>query len=82
MVKDQPGAIYVDIRGNPTPDFEWQKDGVALNITGRYSVASNGTLFISKVETGDAGTYEVEGSKNLFNEKIDGIAVEICGKYY
>ena len=82
MVKDQPGAIRVDIRGIPTPDFEWVKDGVELNITGRYRVLFNGTLLISKVESGDEGTYDVLGTKNFYSDDEKGIMVKMRGEYY
>ena len=82
MVRDQPGSIRVDIRGNPTPDFKWKKGGVQLNITGRYSVLFNGTLLISKVESGDNGTYDVSGTKNFFSADVKGIVVKMRGEYY
>ena len=80
LIKDQPGAIYIDIRGYPQPDFVWKKNNTALNITGRYSVASNGTLLISKVQTGDDGAYSVFGIKQFYNSLTEDIVVKLLGK--
>jgi hypothetical protein len=80
LIKDRPGAIQIDIRGYPTPDFVWKKDGVNLNITGRYSVAHNGTLLISKVQSGDAGTYDAVGEKNFVDAKSGDITVTLLGE--
>jgi hypothetical protein len=80
LIKDQPGAIYIDIRGYPPPDFTWKKDTVQLNIEGRYSVAPNGTLLISKVESGDDGTYDATGSKKFRNAPSGDIVVTLLGE--
>ena len=81
MIKDKPGAIKIDIRGYPPPDFTWKKDGVKIdNSTGRYHVATNGTLIISNVETGDAGTYDATGEKNLYLAKSGDIVVSVLGE--
>ncbi len=80
MIKDQPGAIYIDIRGYPPPSFTWKKDGAELNIADRYSIGPNGTLIISKVESGDAGTYSAKGTAGFFDALSGNIVVTILGK--
>ena len=82
MIKDQPGAIYIDIRGYPPPDFTWKKNNVELNITARYSVAPNGTLQISKVESGDDGNYTARASKDFVHADSGDIVVTLHGEYY
>ena len=81
LIKDQPGAVVVDIRGYPPPDYVWKKDGTDLNITGRYSIASNGTLLISMVQTGDNGTYILTASKSIFHANSGDIVVTLRGDY-
>jgi hypothetical protein len=82
LIKDKPGAIYIDIRGYPEPDFVWKKNATVLNITGRYSVASNGTLFISKVQTGDNGTYAATATKDFYTAESGNIVVKLLGEWY
>ncbi|CAB3997058.1 neural cell adhesion molecule 1-like isoform X1 [Paramuricea clavata] len=77
LIKDQPGAIYIDIRGYPQPDFVWKKNDTVLNITDRYSVASNGTLLISKVQTGDNGTYAATATKDFYTAESGNIVVKL-----
>ncbi len=49
-------SLSVTASGNPTPTFQWQKDGV--NLAG----ATGATYAIASVVTGDAGSYTVVAS--------------------
>ncbi|XP_046853940.1 hemicentin-1-like isoform X2 [Xenia sp. Carnegie-2017] len=77
IIKDKPGAIYIDIHGYPRPDFLWRRNGQELNVTGRFSVADNGTLLISNVQSSDDGNYSAIASKNNFNAESGVIAVKV-----
>ncbi len=80
LIKGQPGAIYVDIRGYPPPYFTWRKNTAELNITGRYSVAPNGTLLITKVEIGDDGTYDTRANMNFAHVSSGDVIVTLLGE--
>ncbi|XP_063930997.1 peroxidasin isoform X2 [Zophobas morio] len=44
--------------GDPTPGIQWQKDGAALQRTGRTKVSLTGNLYIFNVVPEDQGRYE------------------------
>ena len=69
----------MNIRGYPHPNFTWKKDGVALNITGRYDLAFNGSLLISKVESGDGGVYSADAHEDIYSAASGDITVNILG---
>jgi hypothetical protein len=43
--------------GNPTPTYQWQKNGVNLTNGGNISGATSATLTLSSVTAGNAGSY-------------------------
>lgn len=81
LIKDMPGAIYVDIRGYPRPDFVWRKDNAVLNITAtdRYKVAPNGTLLMANVESGDGGIYALTAELDFSLARSGNINVTLYG---
>lgn len=51
------GAFSVVASGNPTPTYQWKKDGIALSNSGTISGATTNTLSIINAANVDAGNY-------------------------
>jgi alpha-tubulin suppressor-like RCC1 family protein len=52
-------AFTVSVSGSPPLMYRWQKDGAALTNGGRLAGADAATLWITNVQSGDAGNYWV-----------------------
>ncbi|XP_036769471.2 hemicentin-2 isoform X1 [Manis pentadactyla] len=60
LVEPVGGSVRLDcvVRGNPTPDIRWIKDGLPLRSTHLRHQLQNGSLTIRRTEMDDAGQYQ------------------------
>ncbi|KAM9476100.1 hemicentin-1 isoform 3-T3 [Clarias gariepinus] len=57
VLLNQEVVLNCDVHGFPKPSVTWVKDGVPIATGQRLVVLSDGTLRLSQVSLGDAGTY-------------------------
>ncbi|XP_071837121.1 peroxidasin homolog isoform X3 [Apostichopus japonicus] len=66
-VEVQKGAsaiISCSVRGNPTPQITWRKDGQNVLQDQRFRILRNGSLYITRVKEGDQGLFVLEASNS------------------
>lgn len=66
-VEAQRGAsaiISCSVRGNPTPQITWRRDGQNVLRDQRFRILRNGSLYITRVREEDAGLYVLEASNS------------------
>ena len=69
-------TISAPIRGSPTPDLSWYKNGEPVTTGGRFTVQADGSLEVTNVTTDDAGSYTIHITNDVgFDEETMDIIV-------
>ena len=56
----QPTTLHVIVRGDPTPEINWTKDGEPIN----YPIQEDGSLYMYTTSTDDQGCYTVTATNS------------------
>jgi len=70
IIADSSGIVSCSAEGTPTPQIDWRRqDGIPLE-KGRFTLLSNGSLYINLVRPQDKGPYictfrQTKGSKRV-----------------
>ena len=51
----QPTTFHITVKGDPTPEINWTKDGQPIN----YPIQQDGSLYIRSTSISDQGCYTV-----------------------
>ena len=70
------------VDGNPRPTVQWEKDGIALPISGGLSVSAGGQLLsVYAVQLLDAGNYTCVAEDVVTGQKVRAFAyLDVYGK--
>ena len=74
----------------PEPKYSWTKNDAPVVETKRLSLSAKGGLYISNLESGDAGTYKLYGENSFLQSKgiqfarqlVREITLGIYGKFF
>ena len=56
----QPTTLYIEAKGNPTPEITWKKDGDPIN----HPLLQDGSLYIHSTTMSDEGSYTVTATSS------------------
>ena len=74
-------SIKCPVRGVPTPDVAWEKDGKQVTLGGRFSISSNYTLVIKEAAVDDSAEYTCS-VKSVAGTDSESSTVEIISKLF
>ena len=75
--------LHCSATGTPTPTYGWTLDGQDIDMSpSEYSLLSNGTLRIQRVQLKDAGDYTCTASNLLGSPKSAVQTVTVHGKMH
>ena len=56
----QPTTLYIEAKGNPSPEITWKKDGDPIN----HPLLLDGSLYIHSTTMSDEGSYMVTATSS------------------
>ena len=74
-------TIRCPVRGVPTPDVTWEKDGKQVTPGGRFSISSDYTLVIKEAAVDDSAEYTCS-VKSVAGTDSESSTVEIISKLF
>ncbi len=72
-------SVVFKVTGANVTGYQWRRNGVALSNGARIAGATTDTLILSRVTSGDAGTYTVFGSNPLGNAVSSNAILTVSG---